>query len=78
MDQSVKTLKRRLVELSSLANKSSATSKKIIHAASERLDVVNKNILKIRPRVIQDEESAKTYRKLIHERGKLTLLLGKR
>jgi len=77
MEQPINTLKRRLMELSSLTSKSNITSEKIKQAAADRLDVVNQNIKKLRPRVIQDDAAAELYKKYVYERGQLSLLIGK-
>jgi len=77
MEQAIKTLKRRLVDLSLLERESQATAKKIKQAASDRLDIVNSNLDKLRPRTIQNQEAANRYQALVNERGRLHIVLGK-
>ncbi len=77
MDRYSDTLKHKLADLSRLGAVTDATDKAIVSAARERLERVNKDIEKLRPRALTDEAVAEHYQALILERGKLHQVMGK-
>ncbi len=71
MKQHTQTLHRRLGELHGLRQQTQAVEKQTLQAATNRLDVVNTNIGKLRDRVPVDAQAAERYEQSIIERGRL-------
>ncbi len=76
-DKHVAGAKARLAHLAGLAEKTDATEHKILAAAMERLELVDCDLSKLRPRVNLDDAAAERYQELTLERGQLALVIAK-
>lgn len=70
-------LRRRLGALSAMAAKTSAAEKRIVEAAAERRGVIQSRLDELRPKAISDAAAGDEYQTLIHERGRLDIVLGR-
>ncbi len=75
MDQT-SALRKRLGDLSGLEAQTEAVERKILEASRDRLDVVQADLDRLRPRVALDDGAAGAYEKLIIERGRLNTVVA--
>lgn len=63
--------RRRLAHLSGLRARTAAAEARILDAARARLDAVDADLVRLRPRVNTDPHAAERYQALVLERGQL-------
>ena len=69
-------VKRRLADLGRMGAEVDAVERKIHGHAADRLEAVQADIKKLRPRVLLDDKAAERYRALIDERAKLQRIIA--
>ncbi len=75
-DKHLDAARARLAHLGGLAARTEQAEKKILEAAQSRLEAVDADLAKLRPRVLLDPETGKQYQSLTMERGQLQTVIG--
>jgi hypothetical protein len=69
-------IRSRLGKLAALGAKAKASEDAIQEAANKRLEAVDADLAKLRPRVMLDDEAARKFEELTLERGRLMRMIG--
>lgn len=77
MDRFSEALRKRLKALSAIGSQAESTAEQIHEAAGKRLEMVNGEIEKLRPRVNLSDEAAQRYQDLVLERGHLQKVMSR-
>lgn len=76
IDSYINAIRSRLGKLSALGANAVDTDKAIVTAAGQRLEAVEADLEKLRPRVLLDDGVAQRYQELVLERGRLVKMMG--
>jgi 2-phospho-L-lactate guanylyltransferase (CobY/MobA/RfbA family) len=76
-ERHIQATRTRLAHLGGLSAKSDAADKAILHAAEQRLAVVDSDLAKLSPRAIADAAAGDAYQRLTLERGQLVTVIAR-
>jgi len=76
MQKRIQETRSSLASLQVLADKTRAAEQNILDAATERREAVQRDLDTMRPQTLTSEDAADHYQALIHERGKLDIVIG--
>jgi hypothetical protein len=70
-DQHIEAARRRLGHLAGLEARTAETERTILAAAESRLEAVDRDLRRLQPRAILDDDAGDQYQALTEERGQL-------
>lgn len=75
-DEHIAAARQRLTDLEGLSLRTAQAERNILAAATARLDAVNADLNRLRPRALTDEDAGEEYTALVSERGQLQTIIA--
>jgi hypothetical protein len=75
-DRHIDAARRRLGHLAGLAAKTEAAEKQILASAQSRLEAVDRDLNRLRPRAVVDDDAGEQFETLTRERGQLQNIIA--
>jgi hypothetical protein len=75
-EKQLECLRKRISNLEGIALRTRAVEKKILEGAEQRLEVINKELAGLQPRVMTSDDFVRRYQELVLERGRVQMVIA--